>query len=70
MIAYLNINSFINKTTDVNFILQQLDITILIISETALDDTFLNQKMVMESYLKAKSTFINPINVPLFPFIN
>ena len=50
MIAYLNVNSLRNKISDVRFLLQNLNISILFLSETKIDDTFPNQQFIAESY--------------------
>ena len=50
MLAYLNINSLRNKIGDVRFLLQNLNISILIVSETKIDETFPNQQFIADSF--------------------
>ena len=50
MIGYLNINSLRNKLTDLKVILKYLSLDYFILSETKLDESFLNAQFTLDGY--------------------
>ena len=50
IIGYLNINSLRNKLTDLKVILKYLSLDYFILSETKLDESFLNAQFTLDGY--------------------
>ena len=50
MIGYLNINSLRNKLTDLKVILKYLSLDYFVLSETKLDESFLNAQFTLDGY--------------------
>ena len=50
MIGYLNINNLRNKLTDLKVILKYLSLDYFILSETKLDESFLNAQFTLDGY--------------------
>ena len=50
MIGYLNINSLRNKLKDLKVILKYLSLDYFILSETKLDESFLNAQFTLDGY--------------------